>query len=73
MINFLFCTVLPPGASTVYKNHKVEDILNLTQLFPTTPNSVLVEMNYVNNVINNNFEYSKTPNCAHNPFQKLRA
>ena len=55
MINFLFCTVLPPGASKVDQTHKFDDFLNLTQLFPMTPYSVLVEMNDVNNVIYNNF------------------
>ena len=57
MINFLFCTVLLPGACTIYQNHKFDDILNLMQFFPMTPYSVLVEMNYVNNVIHNNFKY----------------
>ena len=38
------------------ETHKF-DILNLIQLFPTTPYSVLVGMNDVNNDIYNNFEY----------------
>ena len=58
MIHFLFCTVLPPGASKVHKTHKFNDFLNLIQLFPMTPYSVLIEMNDVNNVIHNNFEYN---------------
>ena len=51
MINFLFCTVLPPEASKVDQTRKFDDFLNLTQLFPIIPYSVLVEMNDVNNVI----------------------
>ena len=57
MINFLFCTVLPPGASKVDQTHKFDYLLNLTQLFPMTPYSVLVEINYVNNVIYNKFVF----------------
>ena len=57
MINFLFCTVLPLGASKVDQTRKFDDFLNLIQLFPMTPYSVLIEMNDVNNVIYNNFEY----------------
>ena len=53
----LFCTVLPPGASNVDQTHKFDGFLNLIQLFPMTPYSVLVEMNDVTNVICNNFEY----------------
>ena len=55
MINFLFWTVLPPGASKVDQTHKFDDFLNLTQLFPITPDRVFVERNDVNNVICNNF------------------
>ena len=29
MINFLFCTVLPPGTSKIDLTHKVDDFLNL--------------------------------------------
>jgi len=56
-MNFLFCTVLPPGASKVDQTHKFYDFLNLIQLFTMTPLSVLVGLNDVNNVIYNNFEY----------------
>ena len=55
MKNFLFCTVLPPGASKVDQTRKFDDFLNLTQLFSMTPYSVLVGINNVNNVIYNNF------------------
>ena len=51
MKNFLFCTVLPPGASKVDQTRKFDDSLNLTQLFSMTPYSVLVRMNNVNNII----------------------
>ena len=33
IINFLFCTVLPPGASEVNKTHKLDDFIDLTQFF----------------------------------------
>ena len=33
VINFLFCTVLPPGASKVDWTQKFDDVLNLTQFF----------------------------------------
>ena len=33
MINFLLCTVLPPGASEVDQTHKFDDFLDLTQSF----------------------------------------
>ena len=56
MINFLFCTVLPPRAFKFYRTHKFDDFLNLIQLFPITPYSVLFEKNDVNNVIYNIFE-----------------
>ena len=55
MKNFLFCTVLPPGASKAYQTRQFDDFLNLTQLFSMTPYSVLIGMNDVNNVIYNNF------------------
>ena len=57
MINFLLCTVLLPGTSKVDQTHKFDDILDLTQFFHMWPDSVLIEMNDVNNVIYNNFEY----------------
>ena len=57
MTNFLLCTVLPPGASKVDQTWKFDNFLNLIQLFPMTPYSVLVKMNDVTNVICNNFEY----------------
>ena len=57
MINFLFSTVLSPGASKVYQTRKFDDFLDLTQFFHIWPNSVLIEMINVNNVIHNNFEY----------------
>ena len=55
MINFLFCTVLPPGASKFDQTHIFDDILDLTQFFYIWSESVLIEMNDVNNVIYNNF------------------
>ena len=57
MIKFLFCTVLPPGASKVDQTHKFDYILDLIQFFKISPNSVLIEMNDINNVIWNNLEY----------------
>ena len=33
MINFIFCIVLPPGASEFYQTNKFEDFLDLTQFF----------------------------------------
>ena len=56
MMNFLFCTVLPPGASKVDQTHKFDDFLNLIQLFPITPYSVLVEITVVRNYVMNNFK-----------------
>ena len=56
MMNFLFCTVLPPESSNVDQTHIFDDFVNLIQLFPMTPYSVLVKMNDVTNVICNNFE-----------------
>ena len=56
MINFLLCTVLPPGASKVDQTHKFDDFLNLIQLFPITPYSVLVEIKVVRNYGMNNFK-----------------
>ena len=50
MIIFLFCTVLPPGAS------KVDDFLDLTQFFQIRQDSVLIEINYVEIDVINNFE-----------------
>ena len=32
MMNFLFCTVLPPGASEVHQTHKFDHFLDLTVL-----------------------------------------
>ena len=53
MINFLFCTVLSPGASKVDQTHKFNDFLDLTQFFQLWPDSVLIEINDVrNDVIN---------------------
>ena len=40
-----------------FDHHKFDDFQNLIQLFPMTPYSILIEMNDVNNVIYNNFEY----------------
>ena len=56
MINFLICTVLPSGASIVDQTHKFDDFLNLIQLFPITPYSVLVEIKVVRNYVMNNFK-----------------
>ena len=64
MINFLFSTFLHPGASKVDQTHEF-DILNLIQLSPMTSYSVLVEINDVNNVICNNFEYPEDAPFSH--------
>ena len=53
-MNFLFCTVLPIGASKVYQTHKFEDFKNLIQLFLMTPYNVLIEIEVVRNYILNN-------------------
>ena len=55
MINFLFGTVLPIGASKVYQTHKFDDFKNLIQLFLMTPYSVLIEIEVVRNYVINNF------------------
>ena len=57
MVNFLFCIVLPLGASKVDQTRKLDDFLDLAQFFQIWPDSVMIEMNYVNNVIYKNFEY----------------
>ena len=49
MMNFLFCTVLPPGASKVDQTHKFDNFLDLT-VHSNLPDSVLSEMNDVNNL-----------------------
>ena len=36
MINFLFCTVFPPGASKVDQTHKFYDLLDLAVLSDLT-------------------------------------
>ena len=56
MINFLFCTVLPMGASKVDQTHKFYDFKNLIQLFLMTPHSVLIEIEVVRNYVINNFD-----------------
>ena len=55
MINFLFFTVLLPGASKV-RTLKFDDLLDLTQFFQIIQESVLIEINYVKNDVINNFE-----------------
>ena len=57
MINFLFSTVLPPGASKVDQTHKFNNFLNLTQFFQIWSDSVLIEINDVENDNINNFEH----------------
>ena len=54
MTNFLICTVLPSAASRVYRTHKFDDFLNLIQLFPITPYSVLIRIKVVRNYVMNN-------------------
>ena len=56
MINFLFCTVLPLGASKVDQTHKFDDFLNMIQLFLMTAYRVLVEIKVVRSYVVNNFE-----------------
>ena len=56
MINFLFYTVLLPGASKVYQTHKFDDFLKLTLLFTKTLYSVLFEIKVVRNYVINNFK-----------------
>ena len=61
MINFLFCTVLPMGASKVDQTHKFYDFKNLIQLLLMTPYSVLVEIKVVGNYVINNFKHNDKP------------
>ena len=56
MINFLFCTVLPPEASKVYQIRKFYDFFDLTQFFQIRQKSVLIKINYVKINVINNFE-----------------
>ena len=56
MINFLFCTVLPPEASKVDQTHKFYDFFDLTQFFQIRQKSVLIKINYVKIDVINNFE-----------------
>ena len=51
MINFLFCIVLPLGASKVDQTRKFDDFLDLSQFCHIWQDSVYIEMNDVNNVI----------------------
>ena len=55
MINFIFCILPPTVASKVVQTHKFDDLLDLAQFFQIWPDSVLIEINDVNNVIYNNF------------------
>ena len=56
MKNFLLCTVFPPGASKVDLTHKFVDFSDFTQFFQMWPDSVLIDLNDVNNVIYINFK-----------------
>ena len=60
MIKFLICTVLPPGSSRVDQTDKFDDFLNLVQLFPKIPYSVLIELKVVGHSVINNFELQST-------------
>ena len=57
MINFIFCTVLPMGASKVYQTRKFVDFQNLIQLFLIKAYSVLIEIEVVRSYVINNFDY----------------
>ena len=63
MMEFLICTVFPPGASKVDQNPKFYDFLNLIQIFPKTPYSVSVAIklfrNYVMNIFKLDSQLSK--------------
>ena len=65
MINFLCCTILPPLAYKVDQTHKFDHFLDHTQFFQIWPDSVLIRMNDVNNVIHNNFEYHEQLSKVH--------
>ena len=59
MINFLFCTIFPMGASKVDPTHKFDDLKNLIVIFNDTlltPYSVLIEIEVVRNYVINNFD-----------------
>ena len=66
MKNFLFCTVLSPGASNVDQTHKFDDFLDLIQFFQNWPDSVLIEMNDVQNDVMNNFKFHDELSRIHN-------
>ena len=50
MINFLFCTVLPPGASKVDQTHKFDDFLDFTQYLQIRQDSVLIKIEVVRTI-----------------------
>ena len=54
MKNFIFCTVLPTGASKVVQTHNFDDFLDLTQFWP---DRVLIEIKVIRNNNMNNFEW----------------
>ena len=56
MINFLFCTVLLPGAAKVDQTHKYYDFLNLMVIFNDTIQCFYQNKSFRNYVINN-FEF----------------
>ena len=76
MINFLFCTVLPPESSKVDQTHKFDDFSSLTQLFPMTPYSALIGIKVVKNYVMSNFKLHTvlTPRvfevCKIQPFRR---
>ena len=74
MINFLFCTVLPPGASKAYQTHKFYDFENLIQLFLMTPYSVLIDIKVVrNDILNNLYLHDKLLILYCSPYGSLQS
>ena len=53
MKNFIFCAVLPTGASKVVQTHKFDNFLDLIQFLP---DSVLIEIKVISNDNMNNFK-----------------
>ena len=53
----MYLFVLELSMTKVEQTHKFYDFLNLTQFFQIWPDSVLIEINDVNNFIYNYFEY----------------
>ena len=56
MINSIFCTVLPMGASKVVQTHKFDDFLDHTQFFLDLTGQLIDKKKVFRNDAMNNFE-----------------